>query len=101
MRVPRVPQIWLTYDELGVLMNCDPVRARASAIAIRLDRRRSRDGKTRAKLSPSLAEAFLDGILQHRLQQEVAACAADLQSMRDRMAPQSTVSPQLPRLIAG
>jgi hypothetical protein len=100
-RVLRVPQIWLTYDELGVMMNCDPVRARATAIAIGLDRRRSRDGKTRAKLSPSLSEAFLEGILQHRLEQEVAACAADLRAMRDRMATEPAALPELPRLIAG
>lgn len=100
-RVPRVPQIWLTYDELGVLMNCDPACARETAIAFALDRRKSRDGKTRAKLSPSLTEAFLEGILQHRLEQEIAACAADLRAVRERMATQPTASPELPRIIAG
>jgi hypothetical protein len=100
-RVRRVPQIWLTYDELGVLMNCDPMSARATAIAVGLDRRRSRDGKTRAKLSPSLTDAFLEGVLQHRLDQAVAGCAADLRAMHDRMATQPAASPQPARFIAG
>jgi hypothetical protein len=81
-----VPQIWLTYDELAALMDCDPAAARNAAAAIPLDRRRSRDGYTRAKLSPSLIEAFLDAVLQQRLEQQVAACAGDLRAMHDRMA---------------
>ena len=40
-----MPQIWLTYDELAALMNCNPARAREAAIAFRLDRRKSRDGR--------------------------------------------------------
>lgn len=88
-----MPQIWLTYDELAALMGCDPAAARAAAAAIGLDRRRSRDGYTRAKLTGALAEAFLDGVLQQRLEQQVAACAGDLWTIRARMAAQSAALP--------
>ena len=89
-----MPQIWLTYDELAALMNCDPARAREAAIAFRLDRRKSRDGQTRAKLTPPLAEAFLREVLRQRLDQEIAACAGDLRAMRDRMAADAAAVPQ-------
>jgi hypothetical protein len=96
-----VPQIWLTYDELAALMNCDPAQAREAAIAFRLDRRRSRDGQTRAKLTPPLAEAFLHEVLRQRLDQEIAACAGDLRAMRDRMTAGSAAVPLHRRVIAG
>jgi hypothetical protein len=89
-----VPQIWLTYDELAALMDCDRTEARGAAAAIRLDRRKSRDGHTRAKLTPSLTEAFLDGVLQQRLEQEIAACAGDLRATRERMAARSAAVPE-------
>jgi hypothetical protein len=88
-----VPQIWLTYEELAALMDCDPAAARGAALAIRLDRRKSRDGNTRAKLSPSLTEAFLDGVLRQRLDQEIAACAGDLHAMRERMTARVAAMP--------
>lgn len=87
-----MPQIWLTYDELAVLMDCDPAAARSAALATRLDRRKSRDGQTRAKLTPSLTEALLDVMLQRRLELEIAACAGDLRAMRERMAASSVVA---------
>jgi hypothetical protein len=96
-----VPQIWLTYDELAALMNCEPATARTAAAAMRLDRRRSRDGYTRAKLTPSLADAFLDGVLQRRLEREIAACAGDLWAMRDRMAAPPVTVPRLRSSAAG
>ncbi|MES2194870.1 MAG: hypothetical protein V4517_10660 [Pseudomonadota bacterium] len=96
-----MPQIWLTYEELATLMNCDPARARAAALAIRLDRRKSRDGQTRAKLTPFLAEAFLLGILRERLEQETMARAGDLRAMHERMlAPSGDLSAS-PLAIAG
>ncbi len=94
-----MPQIWLTYDELAALMSCDPAAARGAALAIRLDRRKSRDGKTRAKLTPSLTEALLDGMLQQRLEQEMAACAGDLRAMRVRMTERTEVVPPKTRYV--
>jgi hypothetical protein len=95
-----VPQIWLTYDELAALMNCDATGARGAAVAIGLDRRKSRDGQTRAKLTPPLAAAFLQGILRQGFEQEMAACAGDLRAMHERMAGHSAAIPQLRALIA-
>jgi len=96
-----VPQIWLTYDELAVLMNCDAASARSAAAAFRLDRRRSRDGHTRTKLTPPLVEAFFDRVLQQRLDHEIAACAGDLRAMRERMARQSAAVTEVQLPLAG
>jgi hypothetical protein len=85
----EVPQIWMTYDELAALMKCDPAAARAAATTLPLDRRRSRDGQTRAKLSPSLAEAFIESQMRLRLERVADACAGDLAAMHDRMAGMS------------
>jgi hypothetical protein len=92
---PGVPQIWLTYDELAALMACDRAEARGAAAAIRLDRRKSRDGHTRAKLTPSLTEAFLNGVLQQRLEQEIAACASGLRTIHQRLADCPVAVPTL------
>lgn len=96
-----MPQIWLTYEELAELFNCDAVQARGAAAAIGLDRRRSRDGLTRAKLTPSLTEALLDNALRQRLDQEVAACAGDLRAMREKMAERPHIVQKLPAALAG
>lgn len=96
-----MPQIWLTYDELAAFMGCDPERARGTALAIRLDRRKSRDGRTRVKLTASLTEAFLDGVLQRRIEQEIAASAGDLWAIRERMAARSGFAPNLRPAAAG
>jgi hypothetical protein len=84
-----VPQIWLTYDELAVLMKCDPIAARAVTATLPLDRRRSRDGQTRAKLSPSLADAFMESQVHLRLEHAIDGYAGDLTAMHDRMAATS------------
>jgi hypothetical protein len=86
---PSVPQIWLTYNELAMLMNCDPIAARAVTVTLPLDRRRGRDGQTRAKLSPSLAEAFMESQAHLRLERAIDGCAGDLTAMHDRMAATS------------
>ena len=96
-----MPQIWLTYDELAALMDCDPAAARGAAAAIRLDRRKSRDGRTRAKLTPSLAEAFLRRVLRQHLEQEISTRAGDLRAMHERMAAPSDAAPRLRSAIAG
>ena len=96
-----MPQIWLTYDELAVLMNCDPASARNAAAAFRLDRRKSRDGQTRSKLTQPLVEAFLDKVLQKHLEREIAACAGDLRAMRERMAGQSAALTEIELAVAG
>ncbi|SFP80665.1 hypothetical protein SAMN05216330_110183 [Bradyrhizobium sp. Ghvi] len=46
-----MPQIWMTYDELATLCECTGSEARLRAIHLSLDRRKSRDGATRVKLT--------------------------------------------------
>jgi hypothetical protein len=81
-----VPQIWLTYDELAALMDCDEDEARRQAATIPLDRRRSRDGRSRVKLTLDLTEAFVDKLVRYQIDRELAACAGDLNELRQRMA---------------
>lgn len=81
-----MPQIWLTYDELAGLMDCDATRARDAANSIPLDRRRSRDGQTRVKLNLLLTEAFVDRLMRQRIDREMEMCSSDLWAMHDRMA---------------
>jgi hypothetical protein len=81
-----VPQIWLTYEELATLIGCDSPAARAAASTIPLDRRKSHDGHTRAKLNAQLTEIFLDQLARHWIDREIAACAGDLRMVREQMA---------------
>ncbi len=90
-----MPQIWLTYEELAIVMNCDAVAARSTAAAIGLDRRRSRDGQTRAKLNASLTEAFLEGVLRRRVELEMAQSASELRAMHMRMADRADMPQRL------
>jgi hypothetical protein len=96
-----VPQIWMTYDEFGTLMDCDATAARAKAAAMPLDRRRCHDGHTRVKLNASLTELFLDRAARNWLDREVATCAADLFALRDRMAARPSDAEQAPAVMTG
>lgn len=53
-----MPQIWMTYDELGALCGCGSMEARERAVHLSLDRRKSRDGATRVKLDLALTAKF-------------------------------------------
>ena len=55
-----VPQIWMTYEELAGLLDCNPVEARERAHLAQLDRKISRDGRTRAKLNAELSAIFIE-----------------------------------------
>lgn len=57
-----MPQIWMTYNELGSLLDCEPAQARELAIAQNLDRKRSRDGNARVKLSPDWTSILVSKI---------------------------------------
>ena len=96
-----MPQIWMTYEELGALMDCDATAARAKAAAMPLDRRRSHDGYTRAKLNAMLTAIFLDRVARHWLDREIASCAADLFAMRNRMAARPNDAEQAPSAMTG
>jgi hypothetical protein len=96
-----VPQIWMTYDELGGLMNCDAVAARAKASSMFLDRRRSHDGYTRIKLDAKLTEIFLDRVVRHWNDSQIATCAADLFAVRGQMAAHPGAADEAPSVMAG
>lgn len=55
----NVPQVWLTYEELGEMMNWEPSQVRRAIVDCDWPRKRSRDGQTRIKLSPTLAHEFM------------------------------------------
>jgi hypothetical protein len=54
-----VPQVWLTYKELGKLMNWPPTKVRRAVAEHGWSRRKSSDGEIRVKLSPTLAHEFM------------------------------------------
>jgi hypothetical protein len=54
-----MPQIWMTYGELADLMECGLSEASDHVRKERLDRKKSRDGKVRVKLSLTLMELFV------------------------------------------
>jgi hypothetical protein len=54
-----MPQIWMTYREMADMLGCDADAARAEAIRRSLDRKKSRDGSTRAKLDLELTARFV------------------------------------------
>jgi hypothetical protein len=95
-----VPQIWLTYNELSDLIGSDAATARATAHAMPLDRRKSRDGHTRVKLNARLTEMFLDRLAQHWTDHNNGVCATELRDMRQRMARSSCPSNCAPTSIA-
>ncbi len=80
-----MPQIWLTYSEFAALMKCDPAEARQASIAAGLDRRKSRDGLTRVKLTQPLAEVFFDIVMRQFLEREMTASAARLRTVHEQM----------------
>ena len=57
-----MPQIWMTYQELGTLCGYSADEARLQAQQLPLDRRKSRDGNTRVKLNAALIARFLETI---------------------------------------
>jgi hypothetical protein len=73
-----MPQIWMTYMELGHLLGCAPEDARERAIADNLDRKKSRDGRARVKLSPAWMMVFIE---QLRNADRFSRVAQEIQSL--------------------
>lgn len=96
-----MPQIWMTYDELGALLDCDAAAAREAASAMPLDRRKSHDGHTRAKLNAKLTEIFLDRLARHWIDREITTCVGDLQAVRERMAVHPIATNHAATAVAG
>ena len=59
-----MPQVWMTYQELGDLVGISPQEARDFAIARAWGRRRSEDGQSRVKLPQDLVAAYLLSLVQ-------------------------------------
>jgi hypothetical protein len=57
-----MPQIWMTYEELAGMLDCTVTEARERVHLERLDRKISRDGKKRAKLSVAMTSIFIERI---------------------------------------
>ncbi len=98
-----MPQIWLTYREFAALAGCDPAEARKASIAAGLDRRKSRDGETRIKLTPQFAAEFLDTLVQQLLDRKLAQCANDLRALGELAQDRSRAAPGSPshRVLRG
>jgi hypothetical protein len=84
-----MPQIWMTYDELGTLCDCSSSDARLRAIDLSLDRRKSRDGTTRVKLDLALAAKFLASFREPNfdLDSAIEALQATHRQMVERLMP--------------
>lgn len=87
-----MPQIWMTYIELGSLLTCTPHQAREQAIAIGADRKRSRDGLSRVKLPPRWMELFIDRIRNGDRLERAAQALSQLQPRRPDVQPSPPVS---------
>src|SRR5437870_504130 len=61
-RGSNMPQIWMTYVELGSLLQCSPNEAREQARAVYADRKKSRDGQSRVKLNAGWMELFINQV---------------------------------------
>jgi hypothetical protein len=55
-----LPQIWMTCEELAGMLECSVLEARERIQLEHLDRKISRDGKTRVKLSAELTVTFVE-----------------------------------------
>lgn len=58
-------QIWVTYEELAVLCNCDSFEARASVRLRGWPQRRCSDGQMRLKLPDDLSYAYMMEAVGH------------------------------------
>jgi hypothetical protein len=55
-----MPQIWMTYEELAGMLDCTVEAVRERVRLERLDRKISRDGKKRVKLSMAMVSIFIE-----------------------------------------
>jgi hypothetical protein len=69
-----MPQLWLTFEEIGDLFYCDTAGARRRVIANQWERRRYSDGLTRAQLPPEVAHDFM---LRYRSERESRGASVD------------------------
>jgi hypothetical protein len=84
-----MPQIWMTYDELGALCDCSSEEARLRAIHLSLDRKKSRDGATRVKLDLALTAKFFASVREadYDLDTAIEALQATHRQMAELLKP--------------
>ncbi|KWV49308.1 hypothetical protein AS156_16340 [Bradyrhizobium macuxiense] len=85
-----MPQIWMTYEELADMLGCDTETARITTIQRALDRKKSRDGLTRAKLDSDLTAKFVAAIRNADVILERAL--RDLRDMHEVMSGEGRVN---------
>jgi len=83
-----MPQIWMTYEELAGMLDCTVMEARERVHLERLDRKISRDGKKRAKLSVALTGIFIERIKTSTIAMDQAV--EDLRAVHDLMKLERT-----------
>jgi hypothetical protein len=69
-----MPQLWLTFEEIADLLDCDAADARRRVFANQWERRRYADGLTRAQLPPEVAHEFM---LRYSRKHEARGASAD------------------------
>ena len=79
-----MPQIWMTYEELAGMLDCTVMEARERIHLERLDRKISRDGKKRAKLSMAMTGIFIERLrtIDHTIDRAVG----DLRHVHDLLS---------------
>lgn len=78
-----MPQIWMTYHEIADMLGCDVETARTVTLQRVLDRKKSRDGMTRAKLDPELVLRFIAAI--RNADPALDQAVRDLRNMHETM----------------
>ena len=89
-----MPQVWMTYVELGSLLDCSPNEARDQAISVYADRKVSRDGLSRVKLNAAWVDLFMS---QARVDDRFNRAALEIHAL-PHMQPLAQQPPQ-PQLI--
>ena len=85
----------MTYDEVASLLECSADQARRQVHLERLNRKHSRDGKTRVKLGVELTALFLARI--RTAPDDLDQAIQDLLRMREAMGQSLAVDGELSR----
>ena len=86
-----MPQIWMTYVELGSLLECSPNEARDQAISVYADRKVSRDGLSRVKLNADWMDLFMS---QARVDDRFNRAAREIRALPHMQSPAQQPQPQ-------
>lgn len=89
----------MTYLELSELLRCSPAEARGFAVKRSLDRKKSHDGLSRAKLDGQLSLAYLDSISRHQQGNPKTELDRAIGDLQDMYATMSTRRVPLPRQV--